>query len=932
MGVFARIVIKLRLVVIVGAIALTAAAGSYLPRLEQDEDVLKFLPAEDPDIRLFRQVSADFGGLDVAIVGVESDRLLSAAGIEAVREMTRAPLAVDGVYHSVSFTEMPHLVVSEELFEIHPLVPDVVPRDRESLEEIRRNVINDDLIAGRLISGDGRAALIVFFLETDASMVDVARGIREIVTARAGHMHLYYGGMPFIQEHVGGGTRRDIINLTPWVLFVAALATFVFFRRFFGALLVMSAVALGAVWTIGGMAALGEPMTVVSTSLPIVLVAIGGAYGAHLLAAFYVSRGTTAKERVIVALQQVGPPVVASTLTTVAGFASFLAMDVAPMRSFGLQASVGVSLCALVALAFVPAVLSFGRAGASDKPPPAERLAEPLWRFSRLVNQRRWMTLGVVFAVAAVAGFWALRVAPDTSMENFFRPDSEPAQAERFLRQQFGGSMFLQISMRGDMSDPVVLDELRRIVEEAETIEGVARVDSFLQTLEKLAAGLGGLPRLPRTPGQVTSLQNFMTGNPALRQSVDDDLTRALVKVTLGTRDTRITDRVVEHMKRFIDDEIPRRVIAVDVRGDGQQVDAARARRLQMVAERIVRLLRGAGRTPRPDAERAVHAILVRHFGQWAIAPGDDLDRAVVEAVVGYFNSMDSPFESLDEAARPVGVALARQARQPVSPARLGELLPPLVPESVSSDREGMEMALPVLAERISEARAEVLARRLLPEVLDATGVDEVTDADRTLVRRALEELDDPRVGLPTDDPSEGLGIETGVTGSAVINRAFRRSTQRNFYRSLLVSLSALLLLGMIMFRSARIGVAALVPSVMTLAITLGLMGVLGTPLDPGTCMVAALSLGIGIDYSIHFLWRRRWRGLSLERTCRSVGPAIVFNAVEVASGFAVMTAASTVPLSRFGLLVMTAMLVAAVATFTILPAFERNIAEKTRA
>ena len=110
-------------------------------------------------------------------------------------------------------------------------------------------------------------------------------------------MRLYFGGLPFIQSHIGGGTRRDIIRLTPYVLILAALATFIFFRRPLGAILVLSAVALGAVWTIGGMAAMSAPMTVVSTSLPMVLVAIGGAYGAHVLAAFYVARAPTAPER-----------------------------------------------------------------------------------------------------------------------------------------------------------------------------------------------------------------------------------------------------------------------------------------------------------------------------------------------------------------------------------------------------------------------------------------------------------------------------------------------------------------------------------------------------------------------------------------------------------------------------------------------------------
>ena len=158
-----------------------------------------------------------------------------------------------------------------------------------------------------------------------------------------------------------------------------------------------------------------------------------------------------------------------------------------------------------------------------------------------------------------------------------------------------------------------------------------------------------------------------------------------------------------------------------------------------------------------------------------------------------------------------------------------------------------------------------------------------------------------------------------------MINRAFGRSVQRNQILSLIIAFIALFIIGTLIFRSPRLGVLAVFPAGFTLLVTFGLMGWLGMPLDPGTCMVAALSLGIGIDYAIHFIWRRRWCGLSLEQTARTVGPALAFNAVEVASGFAVMIIADTVPLARFGILVTVAILVAALSTFTLLPALESS-------
>lgn len=949
MGVFTDFILRLRAPILVTVAVVTALLAYRLPTLRQDEDVLKFLPAEDADIQLFRRVSREFGGLDVAIIGVESPRLLTADGISKVRQMTRAAAAVDGVYHTLSFTEVPHLTPSEEEFAIDPLVPEKIPNDRERLEEIRENVLHDAIVTGRLVSETGDAAMILCFLEAEEGQQGVAQEIQRAVRAEAGSMQLYFGGLPFVQLHIGGGTRRDIVRLTPYVLIIAALATFIFFRRPLGSLLVLSSVALGTVWTIGGMAAMGAPMTVVSTSLPMVLVAIGGAYGAHVLAAFYVARAPTAPERVVLALREVGPPVVASMMTTVAGFASFLAMDVAPMRAFGFQASVGVFLCGLLAMIVVPAVLSFGRG--KPKAPPAERLGPPITKAAVGVRRHRWVTFTIVLAIGAFAATAAWRVAPDTSMESFFRPGSGPARADQFLRDQFGGSVFVQVYVRGDLRDPVVLDELRAIVEEARTIEGVTDVNSFLETLETLSAGLGGVARLPRTREQVSGLRPFMVGNPALRQLVDDELTRGIIQITLGSQDTRVVAEVVDHLREFIESEIPSQITVVQIYGDRNRVGneddeddeetaevaddpdlirAARARRLRFLAGRVVRRLEAAGATPSPTAREEILTVLREHFADWTLEPGADLEREVLATTNEFFQSDDSPFEPFDATA--VGRSLAPTARQPVTEQTLDEVLPRTLPEEQATDAVGVEMTAPALAERISDTRARVLASRLTPEILRVAGIEERSDAVVEAVRGVLEEADDARVGLDraVEGRRESLSLEVGVTGTPVINRAFGASTQRNQIRSIVIAVVALLLLSSVMFRSARLGLIAVLPAGVTLLITFGLMGWFHMPLDPGTTMVAALALGIGIDYAIHFLWRRRWRGLSLKETANSVGPAILFNAVQVASGFAVMILADTVPLSRFGVLVTVAMLVAAVATFTILPAFERDLPDET--
>jgi predicted RND superfamily exporter protein len=83
--------------------------------------------------------------------------------------------------------------------------------------------------------------------------------------------------------------------------------------------------------------------------------------------------------------------------------------------------------------------------------------------------------------------------------------------------------------------------------------------------------------------------------------------------------------------------------------------------------------------------------------------------------------------------------------------------------------------------------------------------------------------------------------------------------------------------------------------------------------------------MGVGIDYAIHIIWRRRWRGMTMEETAAKIGPRIVYNAMQVAVCFGVMIVADTLPLSRFGILVTVAMSVAAIATLVLLPPFEKR-------
>ncbi len=151
---------------------------------------------------------------------------------------------------------------------------------------------------------------------------------------------------------------------------------------------------------------------------------------------------------------------------------------------------------------------------------------------------------------------------------------------------------------------------------------------------------------------------------------------------------------------------------------------------------------------------------------------------------------------------------------------------------------------------------------------------------------------------------------------------------------SILLSIVAVFILNTIVFRSAFWAGISLVPLSMAIAVNFGIMGAFGLLLDVGTSMIASIAIGIGVDYSIHYingLLVRMRRGMSLDqamhKTGMQTGRAILFNMVAVMAGFFVLAFSSFIPLINFGILIGITMITTGLASLLLLPAFIRILA-----
>lgn len=154
-----------------------------------------------------------------------------------------------------------------------------------------------------------------------------------------------------------------------------------------------------------------------------------------------------------------------------------------------------------------------------------------------------------------------------------------------------------------------------------------------------------------------------------------------------------------------------------------------------------------------------------------------------------------------------------------------------------------------------------------------------------------------------------------GVTGEAYVRDAQFDAITSSLNRSLIIAVFACLILLVIIFRSFRYAVITLVPVLLVACWLYGFMYVIGYNLNMMTATIAAISIGVGIDFSIHYTARFRQelagsadKMTALFNTSRSTGMALFGTAISTALGFAVIIFAPMPMFSAFGLL--TAMMI----------------------
>ncbi|QIQ86356.1 MMPL family transporter [Erythrobacter sp.] len=547
-------------------VALFAAGLAWL---ERDPSVDAFVSHDHPAWQARELARETFGLEDPAIVVFAEEpgtSAFNAPTLSAVDRFTDEVAALEGVEPGVISIGSEKAILATAAGDLEaPEIIDPYAIDPQASLELYRQM---PALAQTLVS-ENEDALMVIVPVTDPNRAEeVTAAMRDLAQELAPPgVSVYQSGVATMNarlaEHIAGDTRVFL----PAAFVVIGLFLLLALRRaraIIGPIVVVIGSALSAVGAIG---LFGSKYYLITTALPVVVMAIAVADSIHLTLAYQRARAQapqgTRAQAMKAAIDKVALPIVLTSVTTALGFAGLaIGSPMKPIADFGLVGAVGVMVACVLSLTVLPLI----QMRLADLPPAvvrARRLDDLLSRIAQWSALRPAPALALSAVVVGGAIIAASQVEFDYERRNYFTPGDDVLVADDLIAERFSGGNILDVVIdSGEDEALLTAGAVRDIVglqQRLEAMPAIGKVTSYGDAIglmhERLnAAPPGALPDRRDAPAQYMFLYEA-SGDPGDFDAQLDFTRRfAMVRGYLENGEYSSTKPVIREVGAIVED------------------------------------------------------------------------------------------------------------------------------------------------------------------------------------------------------------------------------------------------------------------------------------------------------------------------------------------------------------------------------------------
>ena len=360
--------------VIILCLAITAALAVPLVTVSIENTVRRYMPPKSDSYTRLIGTEDQFGSMISIGISLETDNetILTSEYIDVIRQITDQIDALPGIKSINSISKIDYVYSLDGGLAAGQLVDDNYTGSKADIQAVKQKIIDwQDMYNRVIIDDDFKAAQIAATIDPEfgsTQQIDLLHKIEKIAyEAIDGHnLEVRFYGDPVLSDNASVYMIHDLITLIPLVTLVVLLSLYFSFHTFSGTMLPLISVLMATIWSCGIMSLAHVTFTIVASVIPVCLIACGSAYGIHVIthyeAAVKKIEGEITKEKhldaICAGLKDVWIAVLLAAVTTIAGFISLVTSPIEPLKSFAIFSAAGVAFSLLISVTFIPAALS----------------------------------------------------------------------------------------------------------------------------------------------------------------------------------------------------------------------------------------------------------------------------------------------------------------------------------------------------------------------------------------------------------------------------------------------------------------------------------------------------------------------------------------------------------------------------------------------
>ncbi len=879
--------------------------------------------AAQPDERLVLDLTPDSGwrrGLNVAFRH-DPNGLFDQEGSSAIigRELI-SPSVVD----SIQQAEFGSLKL-EYLME-RP------PSTREEALAIRDNAMSNPLYRGTLVSEDEKAICVYIPITEKTFSYNVASLVKALTHDWPTEDKVFITGLPVAEDTFGVEMLVQMATSAP----LAGLAIFVllliFFRRLSLIIAPMIVAIVSVVCTMGLLIGLGFDVHIMSSMIAIFLMPIAVADSVHILSEFFdvYSRFETKRDAVRHVIGHLFTPMLYTSLTTMAGFASLGLTPIPPVRVFGLHVAFGVGLAWVLTMTLIPAyIMLFVSDRALSKVVPTHEKGPgelPTARKGTLAGGLEWLggvsyrywqiVLAVTILVMGLSVYGISKIRVNDNPVKWFTSSHPIRVADEVLNAHFGGTYTAYLTFEAARTEGSTCAEKAQAISEeamtrfgevmpAATAEFLAILESHKQLYFNVASSDLRKCFLSLVNAATEIDERAFASWNALADEVNyleaDGLTHEALLRTIGAveaatdRDRKILITRLQGARRLADLELLEYALEVC---DEFTALSFREFAFEMQAELTAPLFK------QPVVLRYVEA-LQQHLAANVVVGKSSSAVDALKKAAYELSYVAPPADAEDDERNSYDKRNRNHFAVPGTVSAVAQVFTQL---------EGMK-------------KKDSLFHLVTKDYQEANVWVQLKSGDNRDMEAVVRDVS---AYMRSNPPPVDLNV--GWAGLTYLNVVWQDKMVKGMMSSLISSFAVVLVMMAVLFRSPIYGILSMIPLTVTIAFIYGMIGFVGKDYDMPVAVLSALTLGLSVDFSIHFLQRARelqkqtgsWQEAS-RQMFQEPAMAISRNAIIISIGFTPLLLAPLVPYRTVGFFLATIMAVSWAATLFILPVLYRR-------